>query len=167
MNTVGYATSVQGSDHTSAGGRPPMAGAGDMGWGFADSAVICGFNVFDNDPEPMWDMLAAVTGWKIGRDDWVNAIGPRMLAIQRAALLVGGPDAKWDPDKDDDNPPRWYKPLPSGPMKGKTTDKKRVKADKVTYWKSLGWDARGIPTTETLKKVGIPTLESVFRGMRK
>jgi aldehyde:ferredoxin oxidoreductase len=138
-----------------------------MGWGFADSAVICGFNVFDNDSEPMWKMLAAVTGWNIGVDDLVNAIGPRMLAIQRAALLVGGPDAKWDPDKDDDNPPRWYKPLPSGPMKGKTTNKKTVKADKITYWKSLGWDARGIPTTDTLRQLGIPELESIYKELRK
>jgi aldehyde:ferredoxin oxidoreductase len=115
----------------------------------------------------MWKMLAAVTGWNIGVDDWVNAIGPRMLAIQRAALLVGGPDAKWDPDKDDDNPPRWYKPLPSGPMKGKTTNKKTVKADKITYWKSLGWDARGIPTTDTLRQLGIPELESIYKELRK
>ena len=162
----GYATSVQGSDHTSCGGYL-MVAPSDLNWGFADSAVVCGFNVFDNDPDPMWNMLAAVTGWKISRDDWANVMGPRMLAIQRAALLVGGPDAKWDPDKDDDNPPRWYKPLPSGPMKGKTTDKKKVKEGKVTYWKSIGFDARGIPTSETLKRVGIPELDSVFKSMRK
>jgi aldehyde:ferredoxin oxidoreductase len=162
-----YAASVQGSDHTSCGGMGPLQGAGDMLWGFADSAVICGFNVFDNNLDPMWRMLKAVTGWNIGVDDWINMMGPRMLAIQRAALLVGGPDAKWDPDKDDDNPPRFYKPLPSGPKKGQTTDRKKVRADKIKYWKSLGWDARGIPTTETLKRLGIPELESTFSGMRK
>ena len=138
-----------------------------MLWGFADSAVICGFNVFDNNLDPMWRMLKAVTGWNIGVDDWVNTMGPRMLAIQRAALLVGGPDAKWDRDKDDDNSPRFYKPLPSGPKKGQTTDRKKVRADKIKYWKSLEWDARGIPTTETLKRLGIPELESTFSRMRK
>jgi len=164
---IAYATSVQGSDHTSCGGMRPLQGAGDSLWGFADSAVICGFNVFDNNLDPMWRMLRAVTGWNIGVDDWVDTIGPRMLAIQRAALLVGGPDAKWDPDKDDDNPPRFYKPLPSGPLKGKTTDRKQVRADKVKYWKSLGWDARGIPTQETLKRIGVSELDAVFKGMRK
>lgn len=52
-------------------------------------------------------------------------------------------------------------------MKGKTTDRKKVQADKVKYYQSLGWDPRGIPTTETLKRVGVSELESTFKRMRR
>ena len=60
-------------------------------------------------------------------------------------LLLGGPDATWEPIKDDDNPPRFYEPLPNGPFKGKTTDKAKVDKKLQTYFTTLGWDERGIP----------------------
>ena len=112
-------------------------------------------------------MLRATTGWNITADDWYNEIGPRMLAIQRTALLIGGPDVKWNPDLDDENPPRFYEPLPSGPAKGKTTDRARVQEDKKKYYNSLGWDERGIPTPETLKRLDIDDLDNALRNIRK
>jgi aldehyde:ferredoxin oxidoreductase len=159
-----YATSVQGGDHTSCGGM--KRSASDLNWGFADSAVICGFNVFDNDPTPMWGMLRTITGWDITVEEWDTTLGLRMLTLQRAALLVGGPDATWSPDTDDDNPPRFYEPLPSGPLKGQTTDKQKVATDKNAYYLSIGWDKRGIPTSDTLKRLGLNNLENVFDKMR-
>jgi aldehyde:ferredoxin oxidoreductase len=164
---IAYAASTQGSDHTSVAGLPPRVMPGELHWGFADSAVICGFNVFDANTDPMWRMLGAVTGWSITADDWYNELGPRMLAIQRTALLVGGPDLRWNPDLDDENPPRFYEPLPSGPARGKTTDRMRVREDKKKYYASLGWDERGIPTPETLKRLGIENLDSALRNIRE
>jgi aldehyde:ferredoxin oxidoreductase len=164
---IAYAASTQGSDHTSVAGLPPNKTASELLWGFADSAVVCGFNVHETNLDPMWRMLRTTTGWNITADDWYNELGPRMLAIQRAALLVGGPDLKWNPDVDDENPPRFYEPLPSGPMKGKTTDRARVQEDKKKYYESLGWDERGIPTPETLNRLGIEKLDRVFRNMTK
>ena len=162
-----YASSTQGADHTSVGGLGPSKGPGELLWGFADSAVICGFNVFDDNLPPMWRMLAAVTGWKITAEDWSETIGPRMLAIQRAALLEAGPDVRWDPDKDDENPQRFYEPLPTGFAKGKTVDREKVREAKAKYYATLGWDERGIPSSETLKRLGVTELEKVFRPMRK
>ena len=159
-----YASTVQGADHTSVGGM--IDGPSDMMWGFADSAVICGFNLFDDTMEPVWAMLRAITGWDVTGEEWKTVMGPRMLAIQRASLLVGGPDHVWTPD-DDDNPPRFYEPLPSGPLKGKTTDRAQVMADKTAYYALLGWDARGIPTRETLKTLGVDRLEAVFGPLRQ
>jgi aldehyde:ferredoxin oxidoreductase len=164
---IGYLASTQGSDHTSVAGLPPNKMCGELLWGFADSAVICGFNVHDANLDPMWRMLRATTGWNITADDWYNELGPRMLAIQRTALLVGGPDLKWNPDVDDENPPRFYEPLPSGPAKGKATDRTRVQEDKKKYYNSLGWDERGIPTQETLERLGIENLDKALRNMRK
>lgn len=69
-------------------------------------------------------------------------------------LLIGGPDVFWDPENDD-NPPRFYEPLPSGPYKGRTTDRELVKRRKQEYYRAIGWDERGIPTAETLKKLGL------------
>jgi len=164
---IGYATSTQASDHTSVGGLAPTKGCSELLWGFADTAVICAFNVKDMSLDAMWEMLRAITGWNITADDWNNEIGLRMLAIQRTALLVGGPDLKWNPDLDDENPPRFYEPLPSGPAKGRTTDRARMQEDKKKYYATLGWDARGIPTSETLKRLGIENLEKTLASMRK
>ena len=110
-------------------------------------------------------MLRSVTGWDITANDWYRRMGPRMLAIQRASLLVGGPDHVWSP-QDDDNPPRFYEPLPSGPLKGVTTDREQVLKDKKTYYNSLGWDEQGIPSRRTLKRLEIEHLEQVFGSMR-
>lgn len=160
-----YATSVQGSDHTSCGGMAPNKNASDILWGFADSAVICGFNIFEDTLAPMWAMLRSVTGWNITAREWYRKMALRMLALQRASLLVSGPDHVWSP-KDDDNPPRFYEPLPSGPLKGMTTDRKQVMKDKKRYYNSLGWDEQGIPRRRTLKRLGLESLEKVFGPIR-
>ncbi|MEM2921732.1 MAG: aldehyde ferredoxin oxidoreductase C-terminal domain-containing protein [Candidatus Bathyarchaeia archaeon] len=162
-----YASSTQGGDHTSVGGLRPSKSPSELLWGFADSAVICGFNVFDDNLEPMWKMLASITGWQITSDDWNKEIGLRMLAIQRAALLESGPDVIWDPDKDDENPQRFYEPLPTGFAKGQTIDPVKVREAKVEYYTTLGWDERGIPLPSTLKRLGLTELEKVFQEKRK
>jgi aldehyde:ferredoxin oxidoreductase len=82
-------------------------------------------------------------------------------------LLLGGPDVFWDPDKDDDNPPRFYEPLPTGPYAGKTTDKAFVDQKKQDYYAASGWDNRGIPTTDTLKRLDLTDLEKTVKGLRK
>ena len=68
---------------------------------------------------------------------------------------MGGPDVSWEPIKDDVNPPRFYEPLPSGPYKGKVTDIDRVELRTHAYFETLGWDERGIPKEETLKRLGL------------
>lgn len=89
------------------------------------------------------------------------------LHIQRALLLLGGPDAKWNPRKDDDNPPRFYEPLPSGPYKGKTANKVRIRESIREYYESAGWDENGIPKSETLKKLGLKNVDVALRKLRE
>jgi aldehyde:ferredoxin oxidoreductase len=166
VNAASYATSVQGGDHTSAGDFTPDKAAGDMNWGFCDTAVICGFNVQEENYDMVWEQYRAITGWDTTMDDWNNNLGLKMLSIQRTLLLVGGPDHFWNPDKDDDNPPRWYEPLPTGPYKGKTLDKKEVIDRKKKYYESLQWDDRGIPKIETLKRLDLMELDKYLQKMR-
>ncbi|MCK5626307.1 hypothetical protein KAI11_05575, partial [Candidatus Bathyarchaeota archaeon] len=124
---------------------------------FMDSAVVCEFCVVH---DLIWDFAQVVTGWGITMNKWCTEHGRRIVTLQRAQLLLGGPDVFWDPDTDDDNPPRFYEPLPTGPYKGMTTDKKVVEQKKQEYYNTLGWDERGIPKKETLESLDLKTLES-------
>jgi aldehyde:ferredoxin oxidoreductase len=90
----------------------------------------------------------------------------KTLQIQRALLLLGGPDLKWDPKVDDDNPERFYEPLPSGPCKGQAADKASVKQKVRQYYEQAGWDQNGIPTTETLSKLKIEYVDKSLSRLR-
>jgi len=161
MNPIGYAANPQSGDHTSS----VRDGYNDMTWSvFCDSAVVCGFCFYDS---LIWDFARAVTGWDITRHIWCTEQGPRIMALQQAALLLGGPDIVWDPDRDFDNPPRYYEPLPNGPYKGYTTDRKVVEEQKRNYYKTMGWDERGIPTRETLERLGLKDVDPYMRKLRK
>lgn len=161
---ISYAASVQGGDHTSIAvdGYSEMSAAV-----FTDSAVICNFCFYGVPQELVFDFAKGVTGFPITRESWRTETGPRIITLQRALLLLGGPDIFWKPIEDDDNPPRFYEPLPSGPYKGRTTDRELVERKRGTYFETLGWDGRGIPTEETLKKLGIGYLEPAMKKLRE
>jgi len=90
---------------------------------------------------------------------------PRIVTLQRALLLLGEPDVTWEPVKDDDNPPRFYKPLPSGPWKGQTTAQMLVEKKRLAYFETLGWDERDIPKTEIFSGLGLEDLEPSMDGL--
>jgi aldehyde:ferredoxin oxidoreductase len=98
------------------------------------------------------------------REEWINTKGMRILQIQRALLLLGGPDFKWIPEQHDKNPLRFYEPLPSGPYKGRKVQKKMFNTQKKRYYKAVGWNNDGFPKTNQLKKLG---LEEVGRVLEK
>ncbi len=162
--SISYVCSVQGGDHTSTTGLP-LDGPGSELWEiFNDSGVYCNFNSFGIPRRVKFDMYKAVTGLDLTPEEWVKTKARRVLQLQRAMLLLGGPDLKWTPKEDDANPPRFYEPLPSGPCKGKTTDKTKVEEDKKKYYEEAGWSKDGIPKSETLRKFG---LEDVDRALKK
>jgi aldehyde:ferredoxin oxidoreductase len=160
---ISYAASVQGGDHTSTctDGYNEMSGAV-----FTDSAVFCNFNYFGVPQSLVFDYAKAITGFPITVKRWREETGPRIVTLQRALLMLGGPDLKWEPIKDDDNPPRFYEPLPTGPYKGRTTDKQLVDERLQTYFQTLGWDERGIPTKDTLKRLDLEYLEKSMAKLR-
>jgi len=152
---IGYACSVQGGDHTSVSGLP-LDGElwkTELSMMVADSGVICALNIFKLDR--VWDFLKAVTGWNINGEEWYGSTGRRPIHIQRAALLIGGPDLKWRAETDDDNPQRFYDPLPSGPKAGETTDRAQFSEQRDKYYAAMGWDERGVPTAAALQSLGL------------
>jgi aldehyde:ferredoxin oxidoreductase len=159
-NPIGYACSPQCGDHTSG----VHDAYGDMGSVFYDSAVVCSFVI---DWELFWDYYRAITGWETTQDEWNRVLGHRIMHIQRAALLLGGPDIVWDPAVHDDNPPRYYEPLPSGPYKGKATDRKEVAKQKKQFYKAIGWDKNGVPKSEVLRKLGLDDVDKEMEKLRK
>jgi aldehyde:ferredoxin oxidoreductase len=152
---MSYPCSVQGGDHTSVAYLPLEAQNGELARIFDDSAVYCIFNMFNVvDMDKLFEFLNAVTGFNITLDEWFKDISLRILTIQRMALMLGGPDVSWS-FEDDDNPPRFYEPLPSGPKKGSTTSKEEMEKQRLEYFEKVGWDEKGIPKKETLKRLGI------------
>ena len=161
---ISYAASVQGGDHTSLAddGYSDMSGSI-----FADSGVFCSFAYGGVPQELVFDFAKAITGFPVTIESWRRVTGPRIVTLQKALLLMGGPDVTWKPIEDDDNPPRFYEPLPNGPYAGKTTDRAKVESRMQTYFQTLGWDERGIPTRETLDKLGLSDVEPFMRKLRK
>jgi aldehyde:ferredoxin oxidoreductase len=162
-SVLGYALGTQGGDHTST----PMGPNTEIGSALGDSLVTCMMSIGFGSGQRIFDFLKAVTGWDMTQMQWENVNGRRIIQIQRAALLLGGPDAFWDTDKDDDNPPRWYTPMPSGPYKGSAPKREDVMAERKKTYVNLGWDERGIPTTEELKKLGLEDVDKALKPLRK
>jgi len=161
---MNYAASVQGGDHTSVvtDGYSDMSGAL-----FFDSAVYCTFTSRGPSQQLQFDMAKAITGFPISIESWRRVNGPRIITLQKALLLFGGPDVTWEPLKDDDNPDRFYEPLPTGPYKGQVTDRELVDTKIQAYFDTLGWDERGIPKKVTLDKLDISDVEPLMAKLRR
>jgi len=163
---ISYACSVQGGDHTSTAALPLDGSGSELMEIFNDSGVYCNFNTFGIPRNIRFNFYKAVTGLELTRKEWCSTKALRVLQLQRAMLLLGGPDLKWNPKIHDDNPPRFYKPLPSGPYKGKTVNKARFENYKKRYYEAVGWDENGIPESETLRKLGLHDVDKAMEKLR-
>jgi aldehyde:ferredoxin oxidoreductase len=162
---ISYACSVQCGDHTSLASLP-LDGGGETMNIFSDSGVFCVFNSFGVPRRIVFDFYRAVTGLDLTRREWCLNKALRILQLQRVMLLLGGPDLKWNPKIHDDNPPRFYEPLPTGPYKGKAADKAAVEEYKRRYYRAVGWDKNGVPTPRILRKLGLEDVEKALKRIR-
>jgi aldehyde:ferredoxin oxidoreductase len=162
---IGYACSVQGGDHTSMTDLP-LNEYGEIWEVFSDSAVLCTFTCFSFPEKSRFELHNAITGSDLTREEWARNGGLKTLQIQRALLLLGGPDLFWNPKVDDDNPNRFYEPLPSGPYKGQSANKARVRKRVQEYYEEAGWDADGIPKSETLSRLGLDNVDRALEKLR-
>jgi aldehyde:ferredoxin oxidoreductase len=160
---LGYALSVQGGDHTSIP-RPPMSEARST---IGDSLVVCTISFPPGLRNIEWEYFKAVTGWDMTAEEWTNVNGKRIIQIQRAVLLLGGPDLFWEPEIHDDNPPRWYTPLPTGPYKNAAPNREQLMIERKNAYTMMGWDDRGIPTSEDLKNLGLDDVDKALEKLRK
>jgi aldehyde:ferredoxin oxidoreductase len=163
---ISYACSVQGGDHTSIAYLPLTDPNSELVIIFHDSAVYCWFNTFEATSKVKFQFYKAVTGLQLTETEWVNIKALRILQLQRAMLLLGGPDLKWIPKIHDQNPIRFHEPLPTGPYKGKMVDKARFEGDKKKYYEAVGWDENGIPQSEILIKLGLKDVDDTLAKIR-
>ncbi|MGB9854412.1 MAG: aldehyde ferredoxin oxidoreductase family protein [Candidatus Bathyarchaeales archaeon] len=160
---ISYACSVQAGDHTSLTSIEEY-GSGEASAVLSDSATYCIFTAFDIEDTEILQFYKAVTGWSLTKEEWYKEKALRILQIQRAMLLLGGPDVQWKPKIDDSNPPRFWEPLPSGPYKGKTVDRDSFEKDRQEYYKMVGWDENGVPKPETLRKLELENVEKKLKS---
>jgi aldehyde:ferredoxin oxidoreductase len=160
---MSYACSVQAGDHTSLPSEPTEHENSEFNTILDDSGVYCSFNTFSLSLDLIWDFFNAVTGWTDLRKDWYDTDALRILHLQRAMLLLGGPDLKWKANTDDDNPARFYEPLPNGPYKGKTVNRKLFEEQKQEYYEAVGWDKKGLPKTVVLRELGLQDVETKLK----
>jgi aldehyde:ferredoxin oxidoreductase len=162
-----YSCSVQGGDHTSTAHLPIDHDNSELRIILYDSGVFCWFNFFEKESQNLlWELFESVTGWKIGAEEWFTTKARRILHIQRAALLLGGPDLRWKPNLQDEIPSRWYEPLRAGPYSGKAVDPVRVQKTKKEYYEAVGWDENGVPKSEELNRLGLGDVDKRLREFR-
>jgi aldehyde:ferredoxin oxidoreductase len=150
---LSYALSTQGGDHMSIATEKSEPNVLD------DSLVLCSF--WRALPQQKLELLNASTGFGITEEELETVLMPRWIALQRAQLILAG----WR-QEDDTNPPRFYEPLPTGPFKGLKVDKGEEQKLAQEAYRARGWDKRGIPTSETLEKLGMPYLDAVLNPYR-
>ena len=128
-------------------GKAELVKAFQDATGVFDSAGICIFTSFAwtlADVQPQ--LQAACEGdWSM---DKLNAVGERIWNMERQFNLAAGLSAK-----DDDLPPRLKtEPAKTGPAKGLVNGLDKMKPE---YYKVRGWTPDGVPTKETLKRLGL------------
>jgi aldehyde:ferredoxin oxidoreductase len=163
---IAYACSVQGGDHTSTTDLPLDGPGSELMEIFNDSGVYCNFNGFGIRRDFKFEFYRAVTGLPLTCREWCKKRAIKTLQLQRAMLLLGGPDLVWNPETDDDNPPRFYEPLVSGPYKGQLADRTKVQENVRRYYRAAGWDRNGIPMSKTLSGVGLKDVDRALEKLR-
>ena len=106
--------------------------------------------------------LRAATGLEMTWKD-LNLIADRIYALIRA-FWIREFGKNWTREMDVP-PARWFEePLSKGALKGAKLDRAKYDVMLSKYYRKRGWDARGIPTKATLKKLG---LEDVAKQLKK
>jgi aldehyde:ferredoxin oxidoreductase len=103
-------------------------------------------------PFPMVELIEAVVGWKLTTQD-ILKIGWRIQTMRLAFSLREGinPYKNTLPERSTGEIPAM-----KGPNSGKRVDYKELNR---CYYEEMGWDAStGIPTLESLKKLGLESL---------
>ena len=114
---------------------------------FYDCAVICTFmpwTVFQ-----MVDLVTAVTGWKTGTAE-ILAVAERAYTLARIVNLREGMTAS-----DERLPDRFFEALPAGPLSESKMSREEWERAKLAYYRQSGWTDQGVPTEDTLARLGI------------
>jgi len=176
---LAYATSFKGADHessihdeafqrenvfpelglTAAMGRKQFEGKAALVktlqeyWGvMADVVTICKFPMCPPrplKPGPLVELLNAVTGWEFTVQDFVTT-GERIFNLARMFNLREGMARK-----DDLLPLRFEEVLKEGGSAGESYPGRELAKLLDEYYGLRGWSPEGIPTQETLRRLGL------------
>ena len=135
---VSYATSPTGGDHMNSN-LPSRSAKNTVG--------MCFFLRYD-DPK-LTDIMNAVTGWGLDADA-VTVIGERSLTMARLFNNREGFGSA-----DDVLPEQAMKPHVSGVLSRVRLDADDVAEQVRAYYRGRGWSDDGVPSPETLDKLGI------------
>jgi aldehyde:ferredoxin oxidoreductase len=171
--SIGYATGTRGGSHHDARPSPEYSGRWDNRTtedkpelamrtqnctALVDSLCLCrftnerGFGAMMVN-ENLSKMLNWVTGWDTTPEELEEA-GARICNLERAFQVREGVDRRWDT-----LPYRtMHEPIPSGPNQGMYCPPAELERMKDVYYALRGWDERGIPTAETLDRLGLAEL---------
>ena len=124
--------------------------------GYVDSLGLCtvvrgsvGFSA-----NPQGDVLEAVTGFDFTPE--LMEIGSRIYTLERMILVREGIRRE-----DDILPPRMMtEKVPDGPAKGRILTREMYEIMLDEYYAVRGWDEEGVPTQETLRKLGLDELQT-------
>lgn len=118
-----------------------------------DCMVLCKFgarNAFENSWDEMVKLVNMATGFGYDADE-LRTVGVRVWTVERLFNLREGLSKK-----DDTLPERLFTvPIHDGPSKGAVINKADFDKELEEYYRLWGWTADGIPTKETLAKLGI------------
>jgi len=166
---LGYAVSTRGGSHhdtrptpmyaadhdnTSIDGQAQLSVDTQNATAVGDSLTLCRFiseRLLGTRIDGGWaDILRAVTGWDIDADE-VQTIGERIYNLERMFNLREGVTS------DDDTLPKrvMKEPIPDGPLAGARCSAEELLEMRSAFYKMRGWDESGVPTRETLQRLGI------------
>jgi len=112
---------------------------------FWNSLVVCRFMglAFSD----MVAALSATTGWKMNIEE-AGVVAERIFNLQRLVNLKFGATRE-----DDTLPARIFEPVKEGPLAEMILPD--IESSLIDYYRYRGWDSKGIPTPETLHRLGI------------
>lgn len=142
-------------------GKPRMVQWQELVYMAVDSLGICKYHtVFLSPNHPQFKEFARLiylnTGLEFSeREIWDAA--ERCYTIERLFNLREGMTRKddWLPDRYFDEPTRLGLPV----ARGKCIDREKFRAMLDEYYRLHGWDENGVPTPETLERLGIAALK--------
>jgi len=107
------------------------------------------------------DLYSIITGKKIAWEDLLK-VSEKVWHLTR---MISAREIKNFGRKSDYPPPRFYEePTPSGPNKGYCIRLDELDELLDAYYSARGWDKNGIPTNETLIRVGLEEMINYDKG---
>lgn len=151
LGTMAYAIDIAGK----AGGRLSLAEEKvktiveyeNLG-ALMDSLLLCKFGRYIYNFQNMTEVLNIITGWNYTPEQLVET-------AERIVTLTRLINSKMGVDKSKDQlPKKFYEPVEFEGKEYKLT-REEVEGALNTYYKMRGWDEKGIPTQERIKKLSI------------